>query len=160
MSKREFTKVSPNVWRSNRFRKLPTSDAQLLYLYFLTCEHQNSAGCFRIPDGYACADLGWEESRYLGARTQLVDGDMVSFDPEGEVIYIHRWFKHSPPMNDKHAQGTMRLIFEIESDTLRDKVEEEFQEADDQRVRKAAAAAAAGYAVRSGQGRSTDPCPR
>jgi len=139
MSKREFTKVSPNVWRSSRFRGLATSDAQLLYLYFLTCDHQNSAGCFRIPNGYACADLGWDEVRYVGAREHLVAGDMVTFDQNAEVIYIHRWFKHSPPMNDKHAQGTMRLIGEIEDDRLREKVELEFQEADGQRVQRATA---------------------
>ena len=130
MSKREFTKVSPAIWRSNRFRKLASTDAQLLYLYFLTCEHQNSAGCFRIPDGYACADLGWEPVRYTTARDALVGGEMVSFDTDGEVIYIRRWFKHSPPMNDKHAQGTRKLIAEIESDALREAVEAEFEDAD------------------------------
>lgn len=139
MAKREFTKVSPNVWRSQRFRNLVTSDAQLLYLYFLTCEHQNSAGCFRIPDGYACADLGWGNERYAAAREILVTGDMVSFDPVGDVIYIHRWFKHSPPMNDKHAQGTRRLIGEIESDVLREKVETEFEESDSVRIERMSA---------------------
>lgn len=142
MTKRDFTKVSPNVWRSNRFRKLESSDAQLLYLYFLTCEHQNSAGCFRIPDGYACADLGWNINRYVQARDHLVTGDMVSFDADAEVIYVHRWFKHSPPMNDKHAQGTMRLISEIENDDLREKVEADFELADAARQSRSAAAAA------------------
>ena len=48
MSKREFSKVSPAVWRSGKFTGLECSTAQVLYLYFLTCEHQNSAGCFRF----------------------------------------------------------------------------------------------------------------
>lgn len=140
MSKRDFTKVSPNLWRSARFRRLASSDAQLLYLYFLTCDHQNSSGCFRLPDGYACVDLGWEASRYLAARESLVAGDMVSFDADGEVIYIHRWFKHSPPMNDKHAAGTRKVISEIESDAVREKVESEFEQADLERVTRQAAA--------------------
>lgn len=142
MSKREFTKVSPNLWRSTRFRKLATSDAQLLYLYFLTCDHQNSTGCFRLPNGYACADLGWEEERYVNARECLVGGDMVSFDDGADLIYVHRWFKHSPPMNDKHAVGTFKLISEIESDDIREKVEAEFTEAERHRAQRAAASAA------------------
>lgn len=148
MSKRDFTKVSPAVWRSNRFRRLATTDAQLLYLYFLTCEHQNSAGCFRIPDGYACADLGWETGRYVTARDTLVDGEMVSFDQEGEVVYIRRWFKHSPPMNDKHAVGTRKIIADIENDSLREVVEAEFDEADRLRMRAAAEKSASDQASR------------
>lgn len=138
MSKRDFTKVSPNVWQSSRFRKL-VSDAQLLYLYLLTCDHQNSAGCFRLPDLYACSDLGWEAPRFQAARSALIEGDMISYDSESFEIFVHRWFKHSPPMNDKHAQGTRRIIFEVESDTIRNRVEEEFEDADSVRMQREAA---------------------
>lgn len=138
MSKRDFTKVSPNVWQSSRFRRL-VSDAQLLYLYLLTCDHQNSAGCFRLPDLYACSDLGWEADRFKSARSALIDGDMISYDSESFEIFVHRWFKHSPPMNDKHAQGTRRIIFEVESDTIRNLVEEEFEDADSVRSQREAA---------------------
>lgn len=136
MSKRDFTKVSPHVWQSSRFRRLE-SDAQLLYLYLLTCDHQNSAGCFRLPDLYACSDLGWEAERFKSARSALVDGDMISYDGESFEIFVHRWFKHSPPMNEKHSEGTQRLISDVESDEIRNRVEEEFLEADALRIAKA-----------------------
>lgn len=136
MSKRDFTKVSPHVWQSQRFRRL-VSDAQLLYLYLLTCNHQNSAGCFCLPDLYACSDLGWEADRFRSARSALIVGDMISFDENSMEVYVHRWFKHSPPMNEKHSEGTQRLISEVESDEIRARVEEEFQEADTLRIAKA-----------------------
>lgn len=140
VSRREFTKVSPNLWRSKRFLAR-TDAAKVLYVYLLTCEHQNSTGCFRLPDGYACADLHWSIEQYGSARDELVASDLVSFDAETSLIFVHRWFKHSPPMNDKHAQGTVKQIVEIESDAIREKVEQEFSEANGMRAMKSTAVA-------------------
>lgn len=129
MSTRTFNKVSPAIWRPGRFLSLPTTEAKLLYLYYLTCEHNNSAGCYRLPDGYACSDLGWSVEDYARERQHLVDAELIDFDPECSVIYLERWFKHNPPMNSKHKTGTMRIIEAIDSDRIREKVEKDFMEA-------------------------------
>lgn len=136
MSKREFSKISPAIWRSERFTSLDT-DAKVLHLYLMSCEHQNSAGCFRLPDGYACSDLGWNVDEYRPCRDRLVKAGLISFDPDTVEIYVHRWFKHNPPMNDKHAIGARRVIDGIESDAIRDLVDAEFQIAEDFRLAKA-----------------------
>ena len=135
MSKREFSKISPTVWRSGRFTA-QDADAMVLHLYFMTCEHQNSAGCFRLPDGYACADLGWEPKKYVRCREQLTNAGLVRLENETCEVFVHRWFKHNPPMNDKHTQGTRFIIERIESDDIREKVGAEFQEVDEQRLTK------------------------
>jgi hypothetical protein len=132
VSKRDFSKVSPAVWRSGRFTA-QDADAMVLHLYFMTCEHQNSAGCFRLPDGYACADLGWEPKKYARCREQLTNAGLVSCDDETSEVFVRRWFKHNPPMNDKHALGTRFIIDRIESDCLREIVEAEFLEVDERR---------------------------
>lgn len=132
MSKREFSKVSPAVWRSGRFISLD-ADAMILHFYFMTCEHQNSAGCFRIPDGYASTDLSCELARYVQCRDELIKAGLICFDDETSEVFVHRWFKHNPPMNDKHAIGTRLIIERIESDEIREKVEAEFQEVDERR---------------------------
>ena len=135
MSNREFSKISPAVWRSGRFGALDT-EAKMLHLYYLSCEHQNSGGCFRLPDGYACSDLGWDVDKYRSCRDRVVNAGLISFDPATFEIYVHRWFKHNPPMNDKHAIGTRRVIDAIESDTIRELVEADFQIADEFRLAK------------------------
>ena len=129
MTKR-FSKVSPAVWRSRRFMSIPDSDAKLLYLYFVTSEHQTSIGAYVIPTGYAIADLAWDASRYEGARAALVDAELIAFDDETSIVYVERWFKHSPPMNESHAQGCQRLISELESYGIAEKVQADFDEAD------------------------------
>lgn len=126
MSRREFSKVSPAVWRSKRFLALRTDRGRLLLLYYMTSQHQNSAGAYKLPEGYAISDLGWAVESYRDARTELQDAGLIYYDPETEEVYVTGWFKVCPPMNDKHASGTMARISEIESDTLREVLEAEF----------------------------------
>lgn len=88
----DFTKVSPAVWRSKRFLALDDA-GKVLYLYSLTCEHQNSTGCFRLPDAYASADLQWSIEKYRQYRDGLVSADLLAVDVENSMIYVCRWFK-------------------------------------------------------------------
>lgn len=117
---REFSKVSPLLWRSNRFRQLGADDAKLLYLFLMTCDHQTSAGGFRLPDAYAVADLGWTMERLASARAALVEGDFVAHDEATEEYFIHRWFRHNPPMNRKHRIGVEKAIEKIDSERIRE----------------------------------------
>lgn len=128
MSKRDFTMVNRSIWRSKRFLGLG-SEARVVHLYFLTCEHVSSAGCFRIPSAYAAADLGWDVARYLQARSEVAAAGLIAADDNTDEVYIDRWFKHCPPTNEKHTSGTRKLICDIESDSLRSRAEADFDEA-------------------------------
>lgn len=134
MSKREFSKVSPAIWRSKRFLGLKTDRSRLLLFYFLTCQHQNSSGAYRLPDGYAISDLGWSLDVYREERSELQAVKLIHYDPETEEVYVSGWFRSCPPMNDKHASGTMARISQIESDTLREVAEAEFIEVNKARL--------------------------
>ncbi|PZV39743.1 hypothetical protein [Mesorhizobium kowhaii] len=126
MSKREFSKVSPALWRSKRFLALPKDRCRLLLVFYMTCGHQTSAGCYRISEGYACSDLGWLPEDYRTARDPLVECGLIAFDNDTEEVFVSGWFRFCPPMNPKHAAGTMALIADIESDRLREQAEQEF----------------------------------
>ena len=115
---RDFTKVSPTLWQSKRFLGLPSDDGRFLYLYLLTCPHQNSAGCFWLPDGYACNDLCWEEDRYQRARQELIDAELIQYDETDDVVLIERWFNHNPPMNQSHMTGIKRALEKVPSAVL------------------------------------------
>ena len=117
---RDFSKISPALWHSPRFNSLPSDDGRYLYLYFLTCEHQNSAGCYRLPDGYACDDLRWSVERYASARKQLVEAGLIGFDESCSVLMIARWYKHNPPMNEKHFIGIERILEKLPSGAIRE----------------------------------------
>lgn len=144
---REFSKISPAVWRSTRFTSLASDDARFLYLYLLTNEHQNSAGAYRLPDGYACADLQWQLSRYVKAREALEQADLINFDEAVSVVMVKRWLRHNPPMNESHLKGIERVLERLESGLLADEVTGELEAAWEsvQAEREAAANRKAGY---------------
>jgi hypothetical protein len=140
MSGREFSKVSPALWRSARFAGL-SDKGQIAYLYFITNAHVTSAGCYVLPDGYACADLNWTLADYHQARDECRETGLIDY--EGDTVFVERWFKHNPPMNANHATGTMKQIAAIEADRLREKTEAAFTVANDERIEREAANAAA-----------------
>lgn len=126
MSKREqFSKVSPALWRSKRFLAL-SSEERLLLLYYIASRHQTSAGCYRIAEGYACSDLGWDPERYRAARMPLVESGLILFDETTEEVFVPGWFKVCAPNNQRHAASMTSGIAEIESDWLRKQVDQEF----------------------------------
>ena len=117
---RDFSMVSPRIWASPRFRGLTDEAAKMAMLYLLTNSHQSSIGCYRLPAGYACDDLDWEKEKFGSALKALVTADLIAADYRTEEILILRWFRHCPPTNAKHAQGTFRLVEKIESATLKE----------------------------------------
>lgn len=50
------------------------------------------------------------------------------------MVFVLNWFKHSPPQNEKHAQGCQRMIDELESALVADTVQQEFDEANNDRI--------------------------
>ncbi|MEQ1941502.1 hypothetical protein ABMA32_03670 [Mesorhizobium sp. VNQ89] len=126
---RDFSKLSPEIWRSPRFHSLGNSEAALLWHYYVAGPHANSSGCSRIPDGYAAADFapfGWTVADLVQHRQELADAQLITFDPATSEVYVDRWFVHNPPTNISHAKGASKIICKIEGEDLRLKVEEEF----------------------------------
>ena len=128
---REFSKISPAVWGSERFNSLPSDDARYLYLYLLTCEHQTSGGTFKLKDGYATDDLKWDVHRYVTAREQLIEADLVRFDAAASIVLIARWFKHNCPMNESHFRGVEKLLLKLPSEALKQEALQSLQESYD-----------------------------
>jgi hypothetical protein len=130
---REWSKLSPEIWRSPRFQSLGDTGAALLWHYYVAGPHANSSGCCGVPDGYILADFasfGWTAKELTKARKLLVDAGLVSFDPKTSEVYVDRWFVHNPPTNPSHAKGAAKLICKIASDSLREKAEVEFAATD------------------------------
>lgn len=125
---RDFSKVSPQLWTKRQFKNLPTAEAKLAMLYFLTCRHQTSAGCYQIPDGYAASDLGWSEEKYVEARNLVEASGLIVYDDETAEIYIVGWFENNPITNEKHKMGCERLISSLDSETIQEAADREMWE--------------------------------
>ncbi|MDG4902774.1 MULTISPECIES: hypothetical protein [unclassified Mesorhizobium] len=124
---RDFAPISPALWTSPGFLSL-NGDGRQLHLYFISSPHQTSAGCCRIREGYALADLGWISQQYREALANVIGADLVRHDPRTEETYVKKWFKHKGniPTNKDHAKGTMKIISNIDSDQIRELAEADF----------------------------------
>lgn len=124
---REFSKVSPTVWRSKKFRALPSIECRHVYLYLLTCPHANSAGCFDIHPLYAAADLGLTEEQFRDAIDTLSKAGLLEWDGEENTVLIGNWVEFNGPQNPKHALGILSQLSQVSSDTLRAKAFQELR---------------------------------
>ena len=43
---RDFSKISPDVWQSERFRALPSDEARYLFLYLMTTSEERQKWSF------------------------------------------------------------------------------------------------------------------
>ena len=110
MSAREFSKISPKVWRSNKFRALPSDEARYLLIFLMTSPHQTSAGCFKIPDEYGAADMNWPIERFREYRAQLVEAGLLAFDEVTDEYFVPGWFTFNKPMNVSHQKAIVRIV--------------------------------------------------
>lgn len=116
---RDYSKVSPTVWRSKKFRSLPDVLSRHVYLYLLTCPHANSAGCFDLHPMYACADLGITEKQYGDCLANLVTVGLVAWDDAENTVLIENWIEYNAPANPKHAMGMLAQLDQAASAALK-----------------------------------------
>jgi len=122
MSSRKFTMISPAVFQSDRYLSV-SSEARELFFYCLAGPHQTMIGCFRAPDLYIAADLRWQPDQVRNHLNELQDAGLIRFDPDTQEIMVDRWFSHSQIATEKHMQGARRMIADINSDTIREAME-------------------------------------
>jgi hypothetical protein len=116
---REFNKVSPTIWQDADFQKLPFRE-RYTFLYLRTCQHQSSAGCFMLPEGYALVDLGgWDAKTYRESIKAVETAGLITTDPETSEVLINGWFDDNGPMNNNHRISIQRNIDAIKSPTLK-----------------------------------------
>jgi hypothetical protein len=106
---RDYGKIYTAIWRSRKFRGLPSDDCRLLYLYLHTSPHTNMIGCFVLDEGYAMADLGWASKRYRDCIDTLSKAYLIGFDRDESVVRIVDFIKHDPFSNPKHAVAAVRM---------------------------------------------------
>lgn len=111
---RDFCKVSPTLWRSQKFNKLSDTD-KLLYFYFLTNPHTNAVGCYYLPIQYACIDLGVDEDTLKKGIERVSESGLIEYDHLEQIILIHNWLTFNEPMNPKHGQKIISDITKIPS---------------------------------------------
>lgn len=126
---RDFSKVSPTLHNSVKFRSLKDNfAAKCIYHYLITCPHGNSAGCFDLRDGYACDDNDMELKQYRDCIDTLSKAGLIEVDEVTKTVLITNHMEFNAPANAKHAVGMLAQLGKVSSDRLFSKRFQEIEE--------------------------------
>lgn len=109
---RDYGKIHTRFWASDTLRDLD-SDAKLLALYLLTSPHTTMLGAFRLPDAYACEDLGWVSERFRNGLETLSGAGFSKHDPKTRWVWIVKFLEWNRPENPNQWKSVGKLVAAI-----------------------------------------------
>jgi len=112
-----YRKIYTRIWHDEVFKELST-DARLLFLYFLVCPHGHLAGIFVLPFGYAVEDLDWEYDRIRKAWQEVESKELILYDPGSKVILIPNFLKYNPFENRNTVTSAIRHVSSLPNSRL------------------------------------------
>lgn len=105
---RDYGKIHTGFWASETMLGLE-SDARLLAIYLMTSQHTTMLGAFRLPDAYACEDLGWNSQRFQNGLETLTGAGFVKYDRATKVVWIVKFVKWNRPDNPNQQKSIAKL---------------------------------------------------
>lgn len=105
---RDYGKIHTGFWASETMLGLE-SDARLLAIYLMTSQHTTMLGAFRLPDAYACEDLGWDSKRFQNGLRTLSEAGFVKYDRATKVVWIVKFVKWNRPDNPNQQKSIAKL---------------------------------------------------
>lgn len=105
---RDYGKIHTGFWASETMLGLE-SDARLLAIYLMTSQHTTMLGAFRLPDAYACEDLGWNSERFQNGLKTLSEAGFVKYDRATKVVWIVKFVKWNRPDNPNQQKSIAKL---------------------------------------------------
>ncbi|WP_445394255.1 hypothetical protein [Stenotrophomonas maltophilia] len=105
---RDYGKIHTGFWASETMLGLE-SDARLLAIYLMTSQHTTMLGAFRLPDAYACEDLGWSSERFQKGLETLSQAGFVKYDRVTKVVWIVKFVKWNRPDNPNQQKSIVKL---------------------------------------------------
>lgn len=85
----------------------------MLALYLLTSPHSTLAGIFRLPDGYACEDLGWDVERVAKGFVELSRNGFCKRCETTKWVWIVKHLIWNPPENPNQRKAAAKLATTI-----------------------------------------------
>lgn len=101
---REYGQIQCSFWSDPDVQAL-SDVAKLLAAYLMTGPHSNGIGCYRLPDGYIQADLGWDSKTVSKGFAELF---RIGFAKRCEATFfvlIPKFLKWNPISNGNVAKA-------------------------------------------------------
>lgn len=109
---RDYGKVYSRIWESADFRAL-SDDGRMLVMYLLTCQHGTISGAFRVPDGYACEDMGWTAERVAEGFANLSEKGFANRCETTKWVWIVKFLQWNAPENPNQRKAAVKQALAI-----------------------------------------------
>lgn len=109
---RDYGKIHVGFWSSGTLAGLD-SDARLLAVYLMTSSHTTMIGAFRLPDAYACEDLGWTPERFRNGLETLSKAGFIKYDAEHKFVWVINFTKWNKPDNPNQLKAMVKLVLAL-----------------------------------------------
>jgi len=128
-----YGEVHSTLWQEVRFVKVSPL-AQRLYLYFLSAPASNCIGFYQIPPGYACTDLKCQDQEFREWLGELVQVDLVRWDPGHNVVLIVDYLAEFPICNQSHFSAALKQLKGLPDTSLTTELAEIIKAIPDERL--------------------------
>lgn len=105
---RDYGKVHTQFWASETLKGLD-SDAKVLALYLLSSPHTTMLGAFRLPDAYACDDLGWSPERLRNGFATLSATGFIAYCERTKWVWVVKFMEFNKPDNPNQWKAVAKL---------------------------------------------------
>lgn len=109
---RDYGKVHTSFWSSATTRSL-SEDGRTLAMYLLTCPHGTIAGVFRLPDGYACEDLQWEQKRVQEGFAELLANGFANRCETTKWVWVIKHLEWNQPENPNQRKAVAKIATQV-----------------------------------------------
>lgn len=109
---RDYGKVHTSFWSSRTIGTL-SEDGRMLALYLMTSPHTTITGTFRLPDGYACEDLGWTSERVIEGFVELFRNGFANRCETTKWVWICKHLEWNPPENPNQRKSAVKVVLSI-----------------------------------------------
>lgn len=90
-----------------------TDEEKLLALYLKTTAHNNALGCYALPVGYACEDLGWSPERFRELLGELLAKGFLQYDPATKMALIPGHLRDNSLENPNQVKAALKALADL-----------------------------------------------
>ncbi len=119
---RPFGLVASSIWRSKKFRALPSDADRLAYLYLHTTPHGNSIGAFVLPPELANLELRSTPDAVNSSFEALHRVGLIRYDASEELVQIRNFFTFNSFSSRKHFAGSWKVFNSLPDCRLKEMV--------------------------------------
>ncbi len=95
---RDYGAIYSGFW-ANESLRAAGDEARMLAAYLLTSPHTTTLGAFRLPDAYACEDLGWTAEQFRNGLETLESIGFVKHDKSTRIVWVIKFLTWNKPAN-------------------------------------------------------------